>query len=132
MVSGDIPKYSPSIWTGAIGPRMLGITGREADGWYPAGTYTPEAFAEKLKIILDAVFIGVIVDPLFVTPMAAISFGLVLSHYNKPMFSGKRAAASWINIIVSIIPILDMLPDWTAYALYLTFAERAANTLSTR
>ena len=87
---------------------------------------------DGLKIILDAVFIGVIVDPLFVTPMAAISFGLVLSHYNKPMFSGKRAAASWINIIVSIIPILDMLPDWTAYALYLTFAERAANTLSTR
>ncbi len=44
----------PQIWTGAIGPRMLGITGREADGWYPAGTYTPEAFNEKLQVILDA------------------------------------------------------------------------------
>ncbi len=45
---------APEIWTGAVGPRMLGITGREADGWWPAGTYTPEDFAEKLKVILDA------------------------------------------------------------------------------
>ncbi|MDG2004240.1 MAG: LLM class flavin-dependent oxidoreductase [Novosphingobium sp.] len=45
---------APQIWTGAVGPRMLGITGREADGWYPAGTYTPEDFAEKLKAIMDA------------------------------------------------------------------------------
>jgi len=44
----------PEIWTGALGPRMLGITGREADGWWPAGTYTPEDFAAKLKVILDA------------------------------------------------------------------------------
>ena len=25
----------PKIWIGAAGPRMLGITGREADGWWP-------------------------------------------------------------------------------------------------
>ncbi|VWX53138.1 LLM class flavin-dependent oxidoreductase [Novosphingobium sp. 9U] len=45
---------APEIWTGAAGPRMLGITGREADGWWPAGSYTPEDFAAKLKVILDA------------------------------------------------------------------------------
>lgn len=45
---------APEIWTGAAGPRMLGITGREADGWWPAGSYTPEDFAAKLKTILDA------------------------------------------------------------------------------
>lgn len=44
----------PQIWTGAAGPRMLGITGREADGWWPAGAYTPEDYAAKLKTILDA------------------------------------------------------------------------------
>ena len=44
----------PKIWTGAAGPRMLGITGREADGWWPAGAYTPEDYAAKLKVILDA------------------------------------------------------------------------------
>ena len=34
--------------------RMLRITGREADGWWPAGSYTPEDYAAKLKVILDA------------------------------------------------------------------------------
>jgi phthiodiolone/phenolphthiodiolone dimycocerosates ketoreductase len=44
----------PPIWIGAVGPRMLGITGRYADGWWPAGVYTPEDYAAKLKTILDA------------------------------------------------------------------------------
>ena len=45
---------APPIWVGAAGPRMLGITGRHADGWWPAGAYTPEDYAAKLKVILDA------------------------------------------------------------------------------
>ena len=43
----------PPIWIGASGPRMLGIVGRHADGWWPAGSYTPEDYAAKLKVILD-------------------------------------------------------------------------------
>ncbi|MDE2405846.1 MAG: LLM class flavin-dependent oxidoreductase [Sphingomonadales bacterium] len=45
---------APPIWLGAAGPRMLRICGREADGWWPAGSYTPEDYAAKLKVILDA------------------------------------------------------------------------------
>lgn len=45
---------APPIWTGAAGPRMLGITGRHADGWWPAGAYTPEDYAAKLQVILNA------------------------------------------------------------------------------
>lgn len=45
---------APPIWTGAAGPRMLGITGREADGWWPAGAFTPEDYAAKLKVVMDA------------------------------------------------------------------------------
>lgn len=44
----------PPIWIGAAGPRMLGIAGRYADGWWPSGSYTPEDYAAKLKAILDA------------------------------------------------------------------------------
>ena len=87
---------------------------------------------DGLKVILDAVFIGVVADPFFVTPLAAISFAIILAHYDRPMFSGKRAAAGWINLFVSMVPILDMLPDWTAYALYLTFSDRAINAVSSR
>src|SRR3546814_7802277 len=38
----------PRIWVGASGPRMLDIAGRYADGWWPAGAWTPEDFAAKL------------------------------------------------------------------------------------
>lgn len=39
----------PRIWIGASGPRSLEITGRYADGWWPAGAWTPEDYAEKLS-----------------------------------------------------------------------------------
>jgi phthiodiolone/phenolphthiodiolone dimycocerosates ketoreductase len=41
----------PRIWIGANGPRMLDITGRYADGWWPAGAWEPEEYAEKLATI---------------------------------------------------------------------------------
>lgn len=44
----------PPIWIGASGPRMLSLAGRYADGWWPAGAWTPEDYAAKLKVILDA------------------------------------------------------------------------------
>lgn len=44
----------PRIWIGASGPRMLEITGRYADGWWPAGAYTPEDYAGKLGVIRAA------------------------------------------------------------------------------
>jgi phthiodiolone/phenolphthiodiolone dimycocerosates ketoreductase len=45
---------APRIWVGCSGPRMLEITGRYADGWWPAGAWTPEEYAAKLKVIRDS------------------------------------------------------------------------------
>lgn len=44
----------PPIWIGAAGPRMLRITGRYADGWWPNGAYTPEDYHQKLSIVREA------------------------------------------------------------------------------
>jgi len=44
----------PRIWVGSSGPRMLEITGRYADGWWPGGAYSPEEYAAMLKIIRDS------------------------------------------------------------------------------
>ncbi|OBF50547.1 luciferase [Mycobacterium sp. 852002-50816_SCH5313054-b] len=41
----------PSIWIGGSGPRMLDIVGRHADGWWPAGAWTPEQYAEMLRAV---------------------------------------------------------------------------------
>lgn len=41
----------PPIWIGASGPRMLDIAGRYADGWWPAGAWSPEHYAEMLGAV---------------------------------------------------------------------------------
>jgi phthiodiolone/phenolphthiodiolone dimycocerosates ketoreductase len=57
----------PPIWIGASGPRMLGIAGRYADGWWPAGAWTPEHYAEMLTAVrTSAERAGR--DPLAITP----------------------------------------------------------------
>jgi phthiodiolone/phenolphthiodiolone dimycocerosates ketoreductase len=43
--------HLPPIWIGASGPRMLDIAGRYADGWWPAGAWTPEQYAEMLGMV---------------------------------------------------------------------------------
>ena len=41
----------PRIWIGGSGPRMLGIAGREADGWWPVGSFSVEAYAGMLAAL---------------------------------------------------------------------------------
>jgi phthiodiolone/phenolphthiodiolone dimycocerosates ketoreductase len=46
------PKdHMPQIWVAAHRPRMLAITGRHADGWYPTLPYTPASYATALAAI---------------------------------------------------------------------------------
>ena len=44
-------RGAPPIWIGASGPRMLALTGRYADGWWPTGSDGPEEYAAKLAVI---------------------------------------------------------------------------------
>ena len=45
---------TPQIWVGALGPRMLELTGRYGDGWYPLGLLTAQEYGEKLEAIRSA------------------------------------------------------------------------------
>ncbi|WP_348733836.1 LLM class flavin-dependent oxidoreductase [uncultured Mycolicibacterium sp.] len=57
----------PPIWIGASGPRSLDIAGRYADGWWPAGAWTPEDYAQKLaRVRGSAERAGR--DPMAITP----------------------------------------------------------------
>ncbi|WP_296603966.1 LLM class flavin-dependent oxidoreductase [Nocardioides sp.] len=45
---GPAPVHDVEIWIGAIGPRMLELTGRVGDGWLPSQGYVPpETLAER-------------------------------------------------------------------------------------
>lgn len=44
----------PEVWIAAHGPRMLELTGRFGDGWYPTIPMTPDAYRSSLDRIRDA------------------------------------------------------------------------------
>jgi phthiodiolone/phenolphthiodiolone dimycocerosates ketoreductase len=48
------PGRTPEIWLAAHGPRMLRMTGRYGDGWYPALPMTVDEYAGKLAVIRRA------------------------------------------------------------------------------
>jgi hypothetical protein len=78
--------------------------------------------ADVTKVGLDVVFgIGFILDPFLITPIAGFIFWLTLYHNNISMLGGKRWWVGWTNLVYSFLPGLDFLPDWTVYAVYLTF-----------
>jgi alkanesulfonate monooxygenase SsuD/methylene tetrahydromethanopterin reductase-like flavin-dependent oxidoreductase (luciferase family)/hemerythrin-like domain-containing protein len=49
---GPAPAHPVEIWIGALGPRMLELTGRVADGWLPSMSYVaPDTLADRNAII---------------------------------------------------------------------------------
>lgn len=48
------PGRTPQIWIAAHGPRMLRLTGKYGDGWYPTVPMKPAEYAASLAKIRDA------------------------------------------------------------------------------
>lgn len=48
------PGRKPKVWIGALGPRMLELTGRYGDGWYPLGLLSPAEYGERLATVRAA------------------------------------------------------------------------------
>ena len=51
--SGPVPAHAMGIWLGALGPRMLNLTGRLADGWVPSSSYVPPAALPAMQARID-------------------------------------------------------------------------------
>ncbi len=68
----DLPPYRgawPQIWIAGHGPRMLRITGRYADAWFPAFPHSSEDYATMLATVRDAAAAAGR-DPSAITPAA--------------------------------------------------------------
>ena len=63
----------PPIWIGAGGPRMLDLTGRYADGWWPTQAWTADDYAAKLKVVRQSAERAGR-DPDAIVPAATLSF----------------------------------------------------------
>jgi hypothetical protein len=86
--------------------------------------------ADGAKIFLDLLFgIGIVLDPLVITPITTIIFWIVFMHNDMPMFSGRYGSAGWINLSVSLTPGIDAVPDWTIYTSYIIISDQVSSTL---
>lgn len=52
--SGPAPAHAIGLWIGAIGPKMLNLTGRLGDGWVPSSSYVPVARLREMQQQIDA------------------------------------------------------------------------------
>jgi alkanesulfonate monooxygenase SsuD/methylene tetrahydromethanopterin reductase-like flavin-dependent oxidoreductase (luciferase family) len=50
---GPAPAHDVAIWLGAVKPRMLGLTGRKADGWLPSLPYFTHPELKRGNEIVD-------------------------------------------------------------------------------
>ncbi len=48
------PGKTPEIWVAGHGPRMLRLTGRYGDGWYPTSVVSPQEYSDKLTQVRSA------------------------------------------------------------------------------
>ena len=60
---GPAPGRRIEIWLGALGPRMLDLTGRSADGWLPSSAYVPPADLAERNERVDAAAEAAARDP---------------------------------------------------------------------
>jgi luciferase-like monooxygenase/hemerythrin HHE cation binding domain-containing protein len=51
---GPFPVHDIGIWVGAYRKRMLGLTGRLADGWLPSASYAPPEQLADMNAAIDA------------------------------------------------------------------------------
>lgn len=51
---GPLPAHPIGIWIGALGPKMLDLTGRLADGWVPSSPYAPPDALPEMQRRIDA------------------------------------------------------------------------------
>ncbi|MBB6629143.1 LLM class flavin-dependent oxidoreductase [Nocardioides sp. KIGAM211] len=63
---GPAPAHDVEIWLGAIGPRMLALTGRVADGWLPSMSYVPPATLSERNARIDDAALAAGRDPVAV------------------------------------------------------------------
>jgi phthiodiolone/phenolphthiodiolone dimycocerosates ketoreductase len=70
----DLPPYKgkwPGIWIASHGPRMLRITGRYADAWFPALVLRPKDYARGLEAVRTAAS-DAGRDPMSITPATTL------------------------------------------------------------
>jgi alkanesulfonate monooxygenase SsuD/methylene tetrahydromethanopterin reductase-like flavin-dependent oxidoreductase (luciferase family) len=73
--SGPVPAHPINIWVGAVGPRMMKLIGRSADGWVPSLAYVPPSKLKELQARIDEAAVSAGRDPASIQRLLNIGLG---------------------------------------------------------
>jgi alkanesulfonate monooxygenase SsuD/methylene tetrahydromethanopterin reductase-like flavin-dependent oxidoreductase (luciferase family) len=98
--SGPVPAHPIGIWLGAIGPRMLRLTGRTADGWVPSSPYLPPPKLAAAHAQIDDAAAVAGRDPAAIRRVYNVS-GLITDGPTEGFLHGP--ASQWIEELTGLV-----------------------------
>lgn len=93
---GPTPAHAIEIWLGAYGPRMLGLTGRLADGWLPSAPYAPPNVLPEMQARVDEAALKAGREPAQIRRLYNL-MGMIGSVTNADPFKGT--AEQWVEAL---------------------------------
>jgi alkanesulfonate monooxygenase SsuD/methylene tetrahydromethanopterin reductase-like flavin-dependent oxidoreductase (luciferase family) len=91
---GPQPAHPIGIWLGAYGPRMMGVTGRLADGWLPSVPTLPLEEIPKRQQAIDQAALQAGRDPSAVRRVANVN-GVITGGESDGFLRGP--ASQWVD-----------------------------------
>jgi alkanesulfonate monooxygenase SsuD/methylene tetrahydromethanopterin reductase-like flavin-dependent oxidoreductase (luciferase family) len=125
--SGPVPAHRIGIWLGAVGPRMLRLTGRVADGWVPSSSHLPPEQLASRHALIDDAAVEAGRDPADVRRLYNLS-GRITDGPTEGLLRGP--ASQWIEELTRLVVEEGMdtfvfWPDGPPEAQLRAFAELA-------
>lgn len=97
--SGPVPAHPIGIWIGAIGPKMLNLTGRLGDGWVPSSSYVPPAKLPAMQARIDEAAVSAGRDPAAIRRIYNV-MGRIGDGASSSSFVGP--AAQWVDELTQL------------------------------
>lgn len=97
--SGPVPAHPIGIWIGALGPKMLNLTGRLGDGWVPSSSYVPPAKLPEMQARIDEAAVSAGRDPAAIRRIYNI-MGRIGERASSDPFTGP--AAQWVDELTQL------------------------------
>lgn len=98
--SGPVPLHPISLWIGAIGPKMLALTGRLGDGWVPSSSYVPPAKLPEMHRRIDDAALEAGRDPATIRRLYNVMGQLTDGPSAEP-FNGS--VSQWIDELTGLV-----------------------------
>lgn len=109
---GPIPAHPMEIWLGALGPRMLRLTGRLGDGWIPSSLFVPPGQLPEKNQQIDHAAIAAGRHPSAIRRIYNL-FGHIADEEENRAGEFHGSIAAWVQSLLSLVEMgIDTFIYW--------------------